>query len=62
MRHNNSLQKKLLRGLLWPFLVILFTGALLAYVLAHQSARNAYDLGLLDDALDLSKQVEVHGG
>jgi len=60
--HHNSLRRQLLRRLLWPFTLILLTGALLAYFFASQAAKNTGDLGLLDDALDLAKQVEVHEG
>ncbi|OIQ81491.1 sensor protein QseC [mine drainage metagenome] len=60
--HSNSLRRQLLQRLLWPFIAILLAGALLAYLFAHQAARNAIDLGLLDDALDLTKQIKVHEG
>lgn len=60
--HSNSLRRQLLRRLLWPFVLILLVGASLAYLFAHQAARNANDLGLLDDAFDLTKQIEVHEG
>jgi two-component system, OmpR family, sensor histidine kinase TctE len=62
MLYPNSLRQQLLRRLLWPFAVILLVGALLAYLFVHRAAQNAYDLGLLDDALDLTNQVEVREG
>lgn len=60
--HTNSLRRRLLQRLLWPFVLILLVGAVFAFLVAHRAARNAYDLGLLDDALDLTKQVQVHEG
>lgn len=60
--HTNSLRRQLLQRLLWPFVAIFLVGAVLAYLFAHQAAKNTNDLGLLDDAFDLTKQVEVHEG
>ncbi|GBG14084.1 two-component system, OmpR family, sensor histidine kinase TctE [Novimethylophilus kurashikiensis] len=37
-------------------------GAVVAYLFALRAATDAYDLGLLDDALDLDKQVSLHQG
>lgn len=60
--HANSLRQQLLRRLLWPLAAMLLLGAIFAYFFARHTAINAYDLGLLDDALDISKQIELHQG
>jgi two-component system sensor histidine kinase TctE len=57
--HINSLRRRLLKRLLWPLVSILAMGAVLAYLFALHAAMNAYDLGLLNEALDLSKQVAI---
>jgi two-component system, OmpR family, sensor histidine kinase TctE len=62
MARNNSLRRQLLMWLLWPVVLILLAGFVIAYLFALDAAENAYDLGLLDNALDLSKQVEVVEG
>lgn len=56
--YSYSLRRRLLRRLLLPLLPILLLGAVFAYLFALRAAMNAYDLGLLNEALDLSKQVE----
>ncbi|NNM69242.1 MAG: sensor histidine kinase [Gallionella sp.] len=58
----NSLHRQLLKRLLWPLVIILLTGSIFAYFFALRAAINAYDLGLLNDAFDISKQVEIHQG
>lgn len=58
----NSLRRQLLGRLLWPLVILLLAGSVFAYYFALHTAINAYDLGLLNDALDISKQVEVHQG
>ena len=58
----DSLRLQLLRRLLLPLSIILLSGSIFAYFFALNSAVNAYDLGLMNDALDISKQVEVKGG
>ncbi|MES1981714.1 MAG: sensor histidine kinase N-terminal domain-containing protein [Pseudomonadota bacterium] len=60
--YANSLRRLLLKKLLWPLIVILLLGSAFAYFFALDAAMNAHDLGLLDNALDLSKQIEVHQG
>jgi two-component system sensor histidine kinase TctE len=62
MVHTSSLRRQLLKWLLWPLVCILLIGSVIAYLFALDAAVNAYDLGLLDNALDLSKQVEMHAG
>lgn len=57
-----SLRRRLLKWLLWPLAFILLMGSVIAYLFALDAATNVYDLGLLDNALDLSKQVEMQGG
>lgn len=59
---NYSLRRFLLRRLLWPFIAILLLGMTVAYFFAVRAATHATDLGLLDDAVDLVEQVEVHQG
>jgi two-component system sensor histidine kinase TctE len=58
----NSLRRQLLKRVLWPITIILLLGSIFAYFFALHSAVNAYDLGLLNDALDISKQIEVDDG
>ena len=60
--HTDSLRRQLLKRLLWPLILILLAGSVFAYFFALRAAMNAYDLGLLNDALDLSKQVEIRQG
>lgn len=62
MNRRLSLYQLLLRWLLAPLIVILIASAVLAYLFSLRAAMNVYDLGLLDDALDLSKQVVVQEG
>ncbi|MDE1990352.1 MAG: sensor histidine kinase N-terminal domain-containing protein [Betaproteobacteria bacterium] len=62
MSRRTSLYQLLLRWLLGPLIVILLAGSVLAYLFSLRAAMNVYDLGLLDDALDLSKQVVVRDG
>jgi len=52
----------LLKWLLGPVILILLISSVLAYVFSLRAAMNVYDLGLLDNALDLSKQIEIHQG
>ena len=60
--HPDSLRRQLLKRLLWPLSIILLSGSVFAYFFALNSAVNAYDLGLMNDALDISKQIEVQSG
>jgi two-component system sensor histidine kinase TctE len=60
--HTDSLRRQLIKGLLWPLTIIFLAGSVLAYFFALNSAVNAYDLGLLNDALDISKQINVQSG
>ena len=60
--HINSLRRQLLEALLWPLAIILLLSSGGAYLIALHAATNAYDLSLLDNALDLSKQAETHRG
>lgn len=62
MSRRPSLYQLLLRWLLGPLIIILLAGSVLAYLFSLRAAMNVYDLGLLDDALDLSKQVVVRDG
>ena len=62
MKRRLSLYQLLLRWLLGPLIVILLAGSTLAYLFSLRAAMNVYDLGLLDDALDLSKQVVLQQG
>jgi two-component system sensor histidine kinase TctE len=62
MMHADSLRRQLLKRLLWPLVIILLSGSVFAYYFSLNSAINAYDLGLLNDALDISKQIELHDG
>ncbi len=62
MNHRSSLYRMLLKWLLGPVILILLIGSMLAYVFSLRAAMNVYDLGLLDNALDLSKQIEIHQG
>ncbi len=57
MKRRPSLYQLLLKWLLAPLVVILLAGSVLAYLFSLHAAMNVYDLGLLDNALDLSKQV-----
>ena len=59
---RTSLSRRFLRWLLGPIIIIMLSGAVLAYLFAVNAAKTAYDLGLLDNALDLSKQVEIRQG
>ncbi|NDU91268.1 MAG: sensor histidine kinase [Ferrovum sp.] len=62
MNHRSSLYRMLLKWLLGPVILILLIGSILAYLFSLRAAMNVYDLGLLDNALDLSKQIEIHQG
>ncbi len=62
MSRRPSLYKMLLKWLLGPLTIIVLIGSVLAYMLSLRAAMNVYDLGLLDNALDLSKQVVVREG
>ncbi len=62
MNNRSSLYRMLLKWLLGPMILILLIGSMLAYVFSLRAAMNVYDLGLLDNALDLSKQIEIHQG
>lgn len=57
-----SLRRSLLRWLLWPLVPILLCGAFFAFQLAWRTAQDAFDLALLDSALDLERQVRVIEG
>ncbi|HET7832631.1 MAG TPA: sensor histidine kinase N-terminal domain-containing protein [Gallionella sp.] len=58
----SSLRNQLLQWLLWPLALILVLGATIAYLFALHTATDAYDLSLLDNALDLSRQIESRQG
>ena len=58
--HINSLRRQLLKQLLWPLITILLLGSVFSYYFALRTAVNTYDLSLLDDALDISRQITVH--
>lgn len=58
----NSLYRRFLRWLLWPIAIILLLGSGITYLSALRAEMSAYDLGLLDNALDLSRQVEIRQG
>ena len=62
MNQRSSLYRMLLKWLLGPLILILLISSILAYVFSLKAAMNVYDLGLLDNALDLSKQIEIHQG
>ncbi len=57
-----TLRRRLFRQLGLPLIAILILGAIFAYLFALHAAMTAYDLGLLNDALDLSQQVEIRNG
>ncbi len=57
-----TLRRRLFRQLGWPLIAILILGGIFAYLFALHAAMSAYDLGLLNDALDLSQQVEMQDG
>ncbi len=57
---RNSLRRQLLERLLWPFAPIMVGGMAMAFVFSLRAANDANDLGLMDDALDLVKQVQMH--
>lgn len=59
---NSSLRRQLLRRLLLPLMPIMLVGVAMAYAFAVRAANDANDLGLMDDALDLAKQVEMRQG
>lgn len=59
---NYTLRRRLFRQLGWPLIVILILGGIFAYFFALHAAMTAYDLGLLNDALDLAQQVEIRNG
>ena len=59
---TDSLRFRLLRRLLWPLILMLALGEGMAYLLAQRVAIDSYDMDLLDDALDLAKQVEERNG
>lgn len=52
-----SLQRVLLHRLLGPLLLILVMGSVFAYFFALRAAADVFDLGLMDSAHDLAKQV-----
>ena len=62
MRRIYTLRRRLFRQLGWPLIAILILGGIFAYLFALHAAMSAYDLGLLNDALDLSQQVEIQEG
>lgn len=57
-----TLRRRLFKRLLWPLIPILLVGAVFAYLFALHAAMTAYDFGLLNDAVDLSRQVAVRQG
>lgn len=59
---RGSLQRLLLRNLLWPLIPILVLGATLSYVLAKDAAVTAYDASIFDDAQDLALEIHVRDG
>ena len=58
----DTLRRRLFKRLLWPLIPILLVGAVFAYLFALHAAMTAYDFGLLNDAVDLSRQVAVRQG
>ncbi len=58
----NSLRYQLIKRLLWPLVLLQLAGSIFAYLFALHVAMKAYDIGLLNDALGLSKQVEMQQG
>jgi two-component system sensor histidine kinase TctE len=62
LNRGGSLQRLLVRRLLWPLIPILLFCITLSYALAKHAAVTAYDAGILDDARDLVKQVNIRDG
>lgn len=58
MSNPTSLHQIFLRWLLWPLVVVLLVGSLMAYQFSMHAAMKVLDLGLYDNALDLSKQIQ----
>jgi two-component system, OmpR family, sensor histidine kinase TctE len=54
-----TLYHRFLKLLLPPLVLILLAGAVFAYRFALHAAMDAYDLGLLNEAMDLSNQIEM---
>ncbi len=59
---TDSLRRQLLNRLLWPLAAMLLLGGGIGYTYAIRTAINAYDLELLDNALDISRLVALHDG
>ncbi len=60
MKRPSSLHRRLLKGLLLPLGLILLVSSVLAYEFSLKAAMHVYDLGLMDNAMDLAKQIEFH--
>ncbi len=58
MSNPLSLYQIFLRWLLLPLVVVLLVGSLMAYQFSLHAAMKVLDLGLYDNALDLSKQIQ----
>jgi two-component system sensor histidine kinase TctE len=59
---SDSLYHRLLLWLLGPIVLILLFGSAFAYRFAMSAVENIYDFSLLDDALDLARQVQAQQG
>ncbi len=59
MSNPLSLYQIFLRWLLLPLIVVLLVGSLMAYQFSLHAAMKVLDLGLYDNALDLSKQIQM---
>ena len=62
MIERDSLRRSLLRWLLWPLVPILVGSAYVSFHLAWRATQNAFDMALLDTALDLARQVRIVDG
>ncbi|MDR0781925.1 MAG: sensor histidine kinase N-terminal domain-containing protein [Pseudomonadales bacterium] len=62
MTHSDTLYGRLLRWLLGPLILVLLLGSALAYRFALHAGETLYDFSLLDDALDLARQVRAQQG
>ncbi len=58
MSNPPSLYQIFLRWLLLPLVLVLLVGSLMAYQFSLHAAMRVLDLGLYDNALDLSKQIQ----
>lgn len=56
---TRSLHQRFLRSMLAPLILIQLASTGVAYIIASKVATDAYDLSLLDNARDLSKQIAL---